>query len=707
VNGRKFILQLILPSLLILTFFGAIGRGGIIMPFHALDSWNYPEDSTNKDSLILKYPIRDRKGDFITDEENNPFNLEDPDVIEQDVDYDPLTNEFIITETIGEDYYRNPNYLSFEEFLKQEFGNSQNEYWKQRARTESRLERKGIVPKLHVKSNILDRIFGGSTVDIKPQGTINLTFGGQFTRYDNPLLSEKQKRTGGFDFDMNIQMNVVGKIGEKLKVTTNYNTQATFDFENQFKLEYTGFEDEIIQKIEAGNVSLPLRGTLITGSQSLFGIKTELQFGRLSVTSIFTQQKGEVKEIEIQGGAQTETFNIEANQYDANRHFFLSQFFRDNYDKALKNLPIINSPISINRIEVWVTNFSGATENTRNIVAFMDLGEGLDTNIYNPTITDGAGIQPHNDANNLYKELKPEDPTKRNNNTIIQTLLDPSFKISLETPRDFEKIYARRLSESEYTFNQQQRSLGYISLNQSLNPEEVLAVAFQYVTTTGEVFTVGEFSEDVLPGENSSSVIFVKMLKSSSANTKYPIWDLMMKNIYSLGAYQVNSEDFQLDVNYTDPGGGERRYIPEGAGVKGIPLIRLLNLDRLNSQQDAMPDGVFDYVSGITISPSNGRVIFPVVEPFGSYLMSKFDTANANEKKIADKYVYSQLYDSTITIAEQFPELNRYTLQGSYKSSVSSEISLGFNISPGSVKLTAGGQQLSEGNDYIRGLLFG
>jgi len=108
----------------------------------------------------------------------------------------------------------------------------------------------------------------------------------------------------------------------------------------------------------------------------------------------------------------------------------------------------------------------------------------------------------------------------------------------------------------------------------------------------------------------------------------------MMKNIYSLGAYQLSAEDFFLDIYYMDPGGGKKRYIPEGTGVNGTPLLKIMNLDRLNNQLDPQPDGIFDFVPNVTISPSNGKIIFPVLEPFGEHLSSVFYLLNRILPKI-------------------------------------------------------------------------
>ena len=649
-----------------------------------------PSPFPDTPATTLPYPIKDRTSDYYTNNPNNKLDLKDPKAINKTITYDPITGEFIIIEKIGDRFYRDPNYLSFEEFLNQEYKRSNQEYWQQRAEGVNLLGRsEGI--QLAGESETLDRLFGGSNVEIRPKGNIELKFGGTFQNVENPTLPERARKNGGFDFDMNINMSVLGKIGEKLKLTTNYNTQATFEFENQVKIEYTGYEDEIIQSIEAGNVSFPLSTTLINGSQSLFGIKSELKFGRLTWTNLLSQQKSKRENIKIEGGAQTRDFAIEVDQYDENRHFFLSQYFRDNYNHALSTLPIINSPIVISKVEVWVTNTVGITENTRDIVGFMDLAEH--DKIYHPLINPLGNLSiPSNSANDLFGKLTSTSGT-RGLDQVIKILTDNSGPFQMQAVRDFEKTRARKLSPQEYTLYPQ---LGFVSLNQQLKPDEVLAVAFEF-TYLGQVYRVGEFSQDVPVDPTNPTILFLKMLKSTSARPNLPIWDLMMKNIYALGAYQVSPEDFRLDVYYKDPGGGKKRYLPQGPdNIKGKPLLQLTRMDSLNSQRDRNPDGLFDFIRDVTINPNNGRVIFTVVEPFGDYLRQQF-----NGDPAANQFVFDYLYDSTKTIALQFPQFNRYTIEGSYKSSVSSEIYLGaFNIPQNSVTVSAGGTQLVEGRDY-------
>ncbi len=653
-------------------------------------------DTGKKDSLQLPYPWEDNLTDPYSNKPNqSPLYLSDPANINRSVEYDENENQYNINERMGEMFYRNPTYLTFDEFVRNEFSKSTQNYWKEISGTGSDEQKRSIIPKIYIGGQAFDRIFGGNTIDIRPQGSAELTFGVNIYRNDNPSIPEKQRRNATFDFKEKIQMNVVGNIGEKMKLTTNYNTEASFDFENKMKLEYTGYEDEIIKKIEAGNVSLPLTGSLITGSQSLFGIKAQLQFGKLKVTTVVSQQEGQSSTIDVPpGGGQISNFEINADQYEANKHYFLSGYFKDNYDKALKDLPIINSPVNITKLEVWITNKNNSTENTRDIVAFMDLGE---YNIFSSAfVSQGTSVFPSNASNNLYELMNSQYLSSRDVNAVSQSL-DPlaSAPTNFAPQQDYVRLVgARKLSPNEYNYNSR---LGYISLNQALNSNEVLAVAFEY-TIGNTVLTVGDLTTS---GINPPKALFVKLLKSTNINPKLPTWDLMMKNVYSIGSFQVQRDDFKLNVIYNDNSDGLKKinYLPVPASevnLKGVPIIQVLGLDRLDTRSDPYADGIFDFVDGITINANTGRVYFPVREPFGSYLRSRFIDNNQ-----ANNYVFEQLYDSTRTSAQQLPELNRFTLVGSYQSAASSEIFLNaINIPQGSVVVSAGGVPLTENVDY-------
>lgn len=663
-------------------------------------------DTTKRDTTRgLRYPIPVDPGFpwSLSGTPKSPLYLKTPKNLTSVIEYDPVLNEYKFENRLGDKSLTDPYYLNQNQYRQYDFNSSIRDYWMQRVGGERFQSQQGLIPKLYIGGEAFDRIFGSNTINITPQGSAELIFGVQINKTDNPNLAEKVRKNVTFDFDNTIQMNVTGQIGDKLELGISYNTEATFDFENKTHIGYTGKDDEILRKIEAGNVSLPLSGSLITGSQSLFGIKTEMQFGRLTVTSIFSQQQGQSESIEVQGGAVANEFEVSADEYDANKHFFLSQYFRDIYDQALKNTPVINSGINVTKVEVWVTNKNGNFNESRNIVAFLDLAEGIlpgDTNIFNNNFVKvtGSGRYPYNKLNNLYETLLNEYSGIRNIGQVT-SVLSPLSAYGFLGGQDYEKIEnARKLSSDEYQLN---AKLGYISLNQSLNADEILAVAFEY-TVGGDVFRVGEFASEVNKDATSDAPsLILKLLKGTNQTPTLPTWDLMMKNIYSLGSGRLNENEFYLDVLYrNDETGNSINYIPNGA-INGEILLKVLNLDNLNTQLDPQPDGVFDYIESLTVNSAKGRIIFPVLEPFGSYLRKKIEAGDPKNKEIADKYVYEELYSETQTVAKQKAEKNKFLLKGTYKSASASEIRLNAtNIPEGSVVVTAGGMQLTENSDY-------
>ena len=656
-----------------------------------------PEDSVSDDSTNLRYPFTD------TDMETNPYGnsfdsplyLGNPSNVKTNITFDPTTNNYEYQQQIGNMNYKNPFYMSPDDYRSYNIQESMKNYWRQKYQNNYTPagEESGntfsdfISPELNVDIQGFDKIFGSSKIDIKPQGSAQLNFGINISKVENPTLPKNLQNHVTFDFNEKIQMGVDGQIGEKVNLGINYDTEATFDFENKKKLDYTGEEDEIIKKIEVGDVSLPLSGSLITGSHSLFGVKTKLKFGKLTMTNILSRKKGESKTINVQGQAQTKEFNISADEYEANKHFFLAHYFRDNYNKFLSNLPVISSGIKITRIEVWKTNKSKSYENSRNVVGFMDLGE-TKRNMNSPGVFTQYSNKPYPDdsTNSLYSEMISKGSNIREINQISSTLDNiPNFSIG----EDYVKIEnAQKLSSSEYSVNNE---LGYISLDSELETDEALAVAFEY-TVNGEVHQVGEFSEDV----KAPKTLILKLIKGIGQSTRLPTWRLMMKNVYSIGGYQISDENFEMNVMYhNDKTGSAINYLPEG-NIKNKILLEVLRLDDLNSQLNPGSDGYFDFINGVTIDASAGNIIFPVLQPFGRYLEKKI-----GDERIADKYAYNALYDSTQTRAREIADKNKFYLEGSYQSSSGSEIQLNaMNIPEGSVKVTANGMQLTEGEDY-------
>ncbi len=646
-----------------------------------------PPDTGKGDTL--PFPFADDPG-YLPDHQNHPLHLNDPKNIRDSVYFDEESGEYVFTRKAGAIDYRPSFRMSRDEYIQYDFDKAIRDYWEDRAAASGK---RNNTNGLHINLPMLgsEGPFGSNTIDIRPSGTAELIFGVNANRRDDPALNVKQRRTANFDFQEKIQMNVQAKIGDKIDFGVKYNTESSFEFENKMKLQYEGKEDEIIKSIEAGDVTLPLNSTLINGSQSLFGIKSKLQFGKVTVTSVVSQQKGQTSNITVTGGAQTSDFELYADEYEEKKHYLVAQYFRSNYNKWLENLPVIGSPINITKMEVWVTNIGPATQENRNIVALMDLGEQYpyNTNISGYPTYDAQF--PDNESNTMFNHIDINQI--RDINNVNAYLNSRGFSGGT----DYEKIEnARLLSPTEYTYNSK---LGFISLNSTLNDDQVLAVAFQYtVLGSDSVFQVGEFSNG---GIAAPGCLVVKLLKSTAENTKIPLWDLMMKNVYAIGGYQVNPEDFRLDVLYkSDALGVPAGYLLEG-NLQGIPLIRVLNMDNLNANNDPEPDGIFDFIDnaatiGGTINSKNGRVFFPVLEPFGQDLRDAI-----GDQALADKYCYDSLYSMTKTGARQYPNKNRFTLAGRFKSSVGNEISLNaMNIPQGSVKVTAGGILLTENVDY-------
>jgi cell surface protein SprA len=668
------------------------------------DLYSQQDSSTPRATTdTLKFPIQDRRADKYSNPVRSSFDLKDPANISDSIIYDPVNRQYYIIEKVGGFYYRKPTYLTFDEFMQIQARRSEVDYFKKRSDILSGLNKKLLKPRMSVTDNLFNRIFGNGKVEIRPQGDVTIIAGYQGQNIKNPALPERARKNGGFDFDMNANLSVIGNIGDKLKLPISYNTQANFDFENQLKLDYTGTDDEIIKRIEAGNVSFSSKGTLIPGAQSLFGIKTQLQFGKLFVTGVLANQRAQRQSLGLQGGATNTNFDFKANDYEENRHFLLAQYFRKNFKNAMKNLPVVNSQVQILRMEVWVTNRNGSTTDTRDIVALMDLAESEPFNISNPNMLPISPLRegiPANDVNSLYRNII-NDPSSRNPSSITSKLSSMGFR----AVQDFEKTFARKLAPTDYYFNPQ---IGFLSLSVPLQPDEVLGVAYQY-SFNGKIYQVGEFSQDVPPDTTNTTsgtqkILFLKLLKATSQRTNLPIWDLMMKNVYALktrDGYTLSSTqpaDFKLNVLYEEPSLGLKRFLPEG-DKPGVPIISILNLDRLNARNDPLPDGVFDYIEGFTIISQQARIIFPMLEPFGRDLDTLAFINSSPE--IRNKYVFYPLYDTIKEIAKTYANLDRYVISGSAKGQSTSEISLGaFNVPPGSVTITAGGQVLKENIDY-------
>ncbi|WP_208103176.1 T9SS outer membrane translocon Sov/SprA [Flavobacterium ichthyis] len=666
--------------------------------------------------------------------------LNNPPSILEAYSYDPISDRYIYTNTINGFNINYPIVLTPKEYEELVLRESMRSYFKQKSdaiegkKAGSEDGQKDLLPRYYVNSSFFEAIFGSNTIDVKPTGSVEMDLGVRHTKQDNPSLSPRNRTTTTFDFDQRISMSLMGKVGTRLNA--NYDTESTFAFQNLIKLEYAPTEDDILQKIEVGNVNLPLNSTLIRGAQSLFGVKAQFQFGKTTVTGIFSEQKSQTRTVTAEGGGTVENFELFALDYDADRHFFLSQYFRNLYDSTLANYPLINSRVQITRIEVWVTNrqnrVSTTENNLRNIIAIQDLGEAQLPNVATDEVV-GLNPLPGNfftapintppkNSNNRFDPARIGTSGILNQNIREIATASTGFSgVTVSEGTDYSKLEnARKLSANEYTFHPQ---LGYISLNQRLMNDEVLAVAYQY-TIGGDVYQVGEFGTDgveatqVSDGIPTTQSLVLKMLKSNLTNVNQPIWNLMMKNIYTIpGGYNLEQEDFKMNIMYTDP--SPLNYItpanpaatnPLPADVELTPLLRVFNLDRLNYTNDPQVngDGFFDFVPNLTVDQTNGRIIFTTVEPFGQHLFNKLATSGAADYNNPatyngnqEKYVFRSMYRNTQAAALQDSDKNKFQLKGRFKSTSGDGIPIGaINVPQGSVTVTAGGRVLVEGVDY-------
>ena len=762
--------------------------------------------------LFLGYSLRAQDDQINDQKENIIISFPESSFVEDNYIYDPETNRYYLSKTIGNYPIDFPLVLTPDQYDKWILSKNIKTYFKQKTLAisgkSSGLEeaQKNLLPELYINNKYFQSIFGSDVIEINPQGSIGIDLGLRYQKNDNPAASPRNRRNLSFDFDQRITLSLLGKIGNRLQLTANYDTESTFDFQNLIKVQFNPpkvreafdfdrldekntvnnlkqklydienkldnsrdqlndtknkildlknkvdqysndptqiggdvaeyldgkvTEDGILQNIDIGNINMPLNSNLIQGAQSLFGVRTDLKFGKTNVTAVFSEQRSQSQQIVSQGGGTIQEFEVFALDYEEDRHYFLSQFFRDQYDSALKTYPYINSNIQITRIEVWITNRGSQTQNIRNIIAFQDLGEsqkdktGVGSNIENFFISEGPKVLPDNGTNKL-------DPNLIENGGILNKKIRDISSVKLGFGNEQVKFKegtdyavlesARKLKKNEYSINSR---LGYISLNQRLSNDEVLSVSYQY-TYNGKVYQVGEFANGSVPGTSVSSIddqeiqlennsLITKLLKSNLTDVSQPLWDLMMKNIYSTGAFNISEENFRLNILFLDPSPinyispVDRASWPEN--LENQVLLKTFGLDKLNIYKDPVPDGdgFFDYIPGITIDPQSGRIIFPQVEPFGNFLfdllknvqgMEDYDnenTFNENQKQ----YVFKEMYSLTKAAAFEVSEKNKFQLKGRYSSTEAGGISVGaFNIPRGSVIVSAGGRILQEGIDY-------
>ena len=570
-------------------------------------------------------------------------------------------------------------------------------------------ERDGPVLGLNVvvpggRSSAFSTVFGSPEVDLRVVGNANIDAG-----FNYRTSQERAATTGDAgqldpDFNQDLQLGITGTIGDKLEIDVDWDTNNPFDYQNQVSILYTGYDDEILQRVEAGNVFLDTPSSLIRGGQSLFGLKSELQFGNLSLTAVASQQEGQGNTLSIEGGAESNEFDLKATDYDNSKHFFLGYYFRNRWNDALEDPNAITTFDGFDRItniEVWrlETSADPDAQNVRRGIAMVDIGEPVQVlteadGFTNPVLPNS---QNHQYDAGILDELRDGD-TSTPSSLLTGGLPEPLSE------QDFQVGSYRRLSEGrDYTLNDR---LGYISLQQSLRSNEAIAVSFRY-RQGAESIQVGDFASDSggASGGINDDRLVLKLLRPANpvqpgSETNPAAWYLEMRNIYPLRGRNFNAENFELDIDYAPSGRSASNTINEVAGQ--TPLLQVLGLDRLDRDGAPRPDNEFDFIPGVTIDPDGGALIFPYLEPFGQRIV---DTAvsNGSSPAVGEEFAFRDLYRRKKETARDNSGDNVYRIRGSFQGTVQEFFDLDAfaGIVEGSVDVRSGGTELQEGVDYV------
>ncbi|MEW6511397.1 MAG: cell surface protein SprA [Bacteroidota bacterium] len=510
-----------------------------------------------------------------------------------------------------------------------------------------------------VPPNPLFSIFGKPEIVMNISGAVDIKAGFRNTKSDQTTISRLDQSRNEPDFSQEVQVNVNGTIGDKLNIMADWNTRRTFEYENQLKIKYTGYDDEIVQSVEAGNVSLQTPSSFIGSSQALFGVKAKFQTGPLTLTTIATQKKGQIKEVAVSGGAQERTFEMRAFEYATN-HFFVDTSYIKYYEQYYQNEPaLVNSATQIVEEEVWVLRQGGIPDpNERQAIAYIDL---------------------------------PPRPPAGYDTTLRNVGLNPP-------PGVVETGAFIRLDRSQYELDGD-GYLGVLSLNVNVGDQQIVAIAYRRADGT----QFGELTRNV---GDSATTFILKMVKPKNLISTGPTyrlaWLQLLKNIYPIQGIGRNLKKigFGLDILRRIPGSEDQN------SILNEPLLRVFGVDKYSPDDTPLPngDGLFDFRPGRTINQARAEIIFPYLRPFDEGIKKYFQ-----DKQLAltdTSLIYPEIYDTTQTFAQQSLR-NRYIMRGKATGEASSRYSLGFNVVEGSVQVLLNGNALIPNVDYTVDYIIG
>lgn len=500
------------------------------------------------------------------------------------------------------------------------------------------------LPKVGVLS-----IFGEPKISLKIGGAVQIHGAWRNETTEGVTASRLGNTRNEPDFKQQVQINVNGTIGDKLNISADWNTERTFEYENQLKIKYTGYEDEIIQSIEAGNVSLQT-SPLVGGSEALFGIKALFKMGPFTLTTIASQKKGETKEVEVSGGTTASEFQKRAYEYSTN-HYFVDTVYADPALNIFNNYygnptPLNNTPqYNITEIQVWKSIPVPTSDKSNEREA------------------------------NAYISLPPISRNEQYPDSYRQPLDNP-------IPGTQESGRFRLLQEGvDYVVH---NLTGFITFKIAINENEAIAVSYGRENGPGAADDE-YFGEWLAPGDtNTTKKIVLKLVKPKNLQPDFKTaWKLQLKNIYPLGVRNVKKEGFEFEIKYEIEGGEPLREL------NGKKLLNAFGLDLYGGENVSGPDNVFDFRDGFTIFSETGEIVFPTLQPFGRDIPT--DLA---------QYSYQDIYDTTKTFAQQKKEKDKWLLVGKSTGTASATYQLGFNVVENSVKVLLDGRPLREGVDY-------
>jgi len=501
-------------------------------------------------------------------------------------------------------------------------------------------------------------IFGEPKISLRIGGAVDIHGAWRNETTEGVTASRLGNTRNEPDFKQQVQINVSGTIGDKLNIVADWNTERTFEYENQLKIKYTGYEDEIVQSVEAGNVSLQT-SPLVGGSEALFGVKANFKVGPLSLTTIASQKKGEVKEVSVSGGTTSQTFEKRGYDYSTNHYFvdtiYASQntdlnLFQRYYDNAT---PEIDTRFLIKDIEVWksIQTIGKDPAKERLANAYINLPQILSNEKYDST-------------NRLAITPKPGE--------------SETGRFRLLTKGDDYNL-------NEYT--------GFLTFNTQINNDDIIAVAYRVENGPGAQDD-GYYGEFISSAATDSQRLILKLIKPANlqpGGNFAQAWKLQLKNIYPVGGRNIKKEGFEFQVKYEVSGQDPVVELPGGQG--NVRLLNAFGFDNYDAADQANPDNVFDWRTNLTIIPQTGEIIFPVLEPFGRNIPT--DLQNGDSLK------FQLVYDTTKTFAQQQKVKDKWILTGKYSGEASSVYQLGFNVVENSVRVRLSGRELTPGIDYI------